>query len=90
MGGEIERKQVELNRQRDEYQSLFERVPCYITIQDKDLKVLRYDSETAVKFAPGQGDACYRAYKERLDGCEVCPVLQTFEDGQCHMGEDLA
>jgi len=89
MSREIERKQTELNRQRDEYQSLFEQVPCYITVQDKDLKVLKYNSETAVEFAPSQGDYCYQAYKGRLDRCEVCPVLQTFEDGQCHVGEEL-
>ncbi|MBW2438550.1 MAG: HAMP domain-containing protein, partial [Deltaproteobacteria bacterium] len=32
MRDEIAKKQLELNKQRDEYQSLFERVPCLITV----------------------------------------------------------
>jgi histidine kinase len=36
MGKKISEKQAELNRQRNEYQNLFERVPCIITVQDRD------------------------------------------------------
>ncbi len=89
MGERIAEKQEELNEQRDEYQSLFEQVPCYITIQDRDLRVIRFNREMAAQFSPEVGDTCYRAYKGRQEKCEVCPVLQTFEDGQCHVGEEV-
>ena len=89
MGKEIAKKQEELNKQRDEYQNLFEQVPCYITVQDRDLKVIQYNRETARQFNPKPGDFCYQAYKCRQERCDICPVLQTFEDGACHTGEEV-
>jgi histidine kinase len=89
MGKEIAAKEEELNKQRDEYQNLFEQVPCYITVQDKDLRILQYNRETARQFAPKPGDYCYQAYKCRHERCDICPVLQTFEDGECHTGQEV-
>ena len=40
MGENIGQKQGELNKQRNEYQSLFELVPCIITVQDRNYKLL--------------------------------------------------
>jgi histidine kinase len=89
MGQKIGEKQDELNKQRDEYQNLFERVPCYITVQDRDLKLVRYNRAIARNFDPQPGFHCYRAYKNRSEPCEVCPVLKTFEDGRSHESEEL-
>jgi len=88
MGKEIADKQVELNRQRNEYQDLFEQVPCYITVQDRDFRIITYNQETSKHFNPQRGEYCYRAYKGREEICEVCPVAQTLEDGACHSGEE--
>jgi histidine kinase len=88
MGDEIQRNHEELDRQRHEYQNLFEQVPCYITVQDRDLKILTFNQETARQFRPTPGDYCYRAYKGRQEPCEVCPVMQTLEDGGCHVSEE--
>jgi len=41
MGKKIGEKQDELNKQKGEYQSLFESAPCYITVQDRDFRLLR-------------------------------------------------
>lgn len=83
----IAEKQEELNRQRTEYQTLFEQVPCYITVQDRQLNIITYNQETAKHFNPQPGTPCYTAYKGLQTQCEPCPVLQTFEDGNCHGGE---
>jgi histidine kinase len=89
MGQEIGEKQEELNKQRDEYQNLFERVPCYITVQDRNLKLIRYNREITRNFDPDPGDYCYRAYKNRSEPCDVCPVLKTFEDGKAYESEEV-
>ena len=81
MGHEIRRKQDELKKQRDKYQNLFELVPCIITIQDRNYKLLRYNSEFADKFNPAPGDFCYHVYKGRNTKCENCPVEKTFQEG---------
>ena len=88
MGKEIGEKQSELNRQKDEYQHLFEAVPCLITVQDRDFKLLQFNQEFNDLFEPRPGDYCYHAYKGRNVKCEVCPVARTFEDGQPHYSEE--
>ena len=77
-----------LNKQRDEYQNLFERVPCLITVQDKNYRLLRYNHEFSESFAPNSGDYCYQAYKGRNSKCEDCPVEKTFKDGLSHYSEE--
>ena len=81
-------KQKGLNIKKHEYQTLFELAPCYITVQDKDLRLIRYNREFADKFSPETGDYCYQAYKGRSERCRVCPVLRTFEDGKPHSSEE--
>lgn len=88
MGKKIGEKQDELNKQKREYQNLFNDAPCYITVQDKDFKLLRYNRKFAEQFDPQPGDYCYQAYKGRSARCKVCPVLRTFEDGESHHSEE--
>jgi histidine kinase len=88
MSMEISEKQSELNQQKDEYQTLFEQVPCLITVQDKNFKLLRYNAEFARSFDPVRDDFCYHAYKGRHEKCVNCPVEKTFQDGCSHYGEE--
>ncbi|MDP3428084.1 MAG: PAS domain S-box protein, partial [Humidesulfovibrio sp.] len=88
MGKSISEKQIELNRQRDEYQSLFSQVPCIITVQDKHFRLLRYNQEFREKFRPRPGDFCYHAYKGRSEKCPNCPVELTFKTGKSHCSEE--
>jgi len=88
MSAKIGEKQEELNKQRDEYQSLFELVPCIITVQDRNYQLLRYNRDFYEKFDPKPGDYCYHAYKGREQKCEICPVEKTFEDGLPHYSEE--
>ncbi len=90
MSREIGEKQAELNKQRDEYQTLFEEVPCIITVQDRNYRLLKYNREFAEKFDPTPGDYCYRAYKGRSEKCPECPVEKTFRDGLSHYSEEIA
>jgi len=88
MSKEIGEKRAELKKQKDEYQALFEQVPCFITVQDKNFKLLRYNDEFAERFDPEWGDFCYHAYKGRDEKCPNCPVEKTFDDGLSHYGEE--
>jgi histidine kinase len=88
MGNEIAANQTELNKQRDEYQNLFEQVPCLITVQDKNYQLIRYNGLFEEKFKPTPGDYCYKAYKGLSEKCAVCPVERTFQDGQSHYTEE--
>ena len=88
MSEKIAQKQAELNEQRNEYQTLFERAPCLITVQDRNYKLLRFNREFAERFDSRPGDYCYEAYKGRNEKCLNCPVERTFADGQIHYGEE--
>jgi len=90
MRREIAEKQEEIKQHWYEYQKLFEEVPCYITVQDRNLKILRYNREFAERFSPEAGEYCFKAYKGRSERCDVCPVLKTFEDGRPHYSEEAA
>jgi histidine kinase len=88
MGRSIGEKQAQLNRQRDEYQTLFSLVPCIITVQDRDFRLLRYNQEFWNKFRPTPGDTCYHAYKGRMSKCPQCPVEDTFKTGKSYTSEE--
>jgi histidine kinase len=88
MGKRIASKQAQLKKQRDEYQNLFELVPCLVTIQDQNYQLVSYNKEFEETFNPTPGDFCFRVYKKRDEKCEVCPVEKTFEDGQSHYGQE--
>jgi len=88
MRKQIGEKQDELTKQREDYQRIFELAPCYITVQNRDFKLIRYNREFAEQFDPKPGDYCYQAYKGRSERCEVCPVEKTFEDGKSHYSEE--
>ena len=88
MQEEIGKQQRELNKQRDEYQNLFELVPCLITIQDRNFRLIRCNRHFLERFSAQVGDPCYHAYKGKEDICDPCPVKRTFEDGKPHYGEE--
>ena len=90
MGYAIDEKTQALNRQRDEYQNLFATVPCIITVQNRDYRLISYNREFANAFNPRPDAYCFEAYKGRDSKCENCPVEKTFADGQPHFSEESA
>jgi histidine kinase len=88
MSSDISQQRAELNKQRYQYQNLFERVPCLITVQDRNYRLLNYNNEFAERFAPQPGDHCYHAYKGRNQKCDPCPVEETYADGLSHYAEE--
>lgn len=90
MAREVLEKQSELNKQIDEYQNLFESVPCIITVQDRNYRILRHNREFETVFQPEAGDYCYRAYKGLEQKCLDCPVEKTFQTGKPQFSEESA
>jgi len=81
-------KQHALNEKMKEYELLFDNVPCIVTVQDLDFKLLEYNKESRERFNPFPGAYCYQAYKGIDEKCEVCPVERTFETGVPHCSEE--
>ena len=72
----------------DCYRHYFEHMPCYLTVQDRDFRVLHANERFRKDFGDFEGRCCYQVYKRRSEKCEVCPVEQTFWDGQCHHSQE--
>jgi PAS domain S-box-containing protein len=72
----------------DFYRQFFDRMPCYLTVQDRDFRVLHANERFRRDFGEHEGRRCYQVYKQRSEKCEVCPVERTFWDGESHRREE--
>lgn len=70
------------------YQQYFQAMPCYLTVQDRDLRVIAANQRFRNDFGDFEGRYCYQVYKHRSEKCESCPVERTFRDGTCHGSEE--
>jgi PAS domain S-box-containing protein len=71
------------------YQEYFESMPCYLSVQDSDLKVIRANRKFIKDFGEYEGRYCYQVYKNRSEKCEYCSVEKTFRDGHSRTSEEL-
>ena len=63
-------------------------MPCYLSIQDRELKILETNHLFREDFGDRVGERCFRVYKDRTSPCPNCPVLKTLEDGENHSSEE--
>jgi len=80
---------TETRRLQREYQILFERVPCYVAVLNRDLRIVRANEKLRDTFGDTTGEHCFRVLKKRPDKCDNCPAEQTFEDGKIHTSEHV-
>lgn len=69
---------------QQEYQILFDRVPCYITVIDRDFRIVRANEAFRESFGDVLNKHCYEVYKHRTSKCPNCPAAKTFKDGRVH------
>ena len=84
---EVKRLQEELRQTQQRYQQLFDEVPCYISLQDRQFRLLAANRRFNDDFDVELGAYCYEVYKHRNEPCPNCPVAKTFEDGRSHQSE---
>ena len=63
---------------------LFDRVPCYLTVINKDFRIVRANDAFHENFGNAVNRHCYEIYKRRDAKCPNCPALKTFKDGKVH------
>jgi PAS domain S-box-containing protein len=83
----VAEKQNRLNQSRQTYRQLFDQSPCFITVQDRDLRLTAANQRFTSEFEGSIGMHCFEAYKQRTEPCPDCPVENTFKDGQPHQSE---
>jgi len=68
---------------------VFNAIPGYLTVQDRDFKIIEANDAFKRNFGDFSGKYCYQIYKHRPERCEDCPVDRTFRDGQKHRSDEI-
>ena len=66
------------------YKHYFEMMPAYLTILDRDLRIIEANRRFRRDFGEYEGRYCYEVNKHRSERCDHCPAERTFRDGQRH------
>lgn len=85
----VKRLQKRLHRSQQKTQRFFDESPCYITVQDRELKLTASNRRFREDFGDDDGLHCYELYKHREEPCLECPVMETFSDGMPHSSEEV-
>lgn len=80
---------TETTRYQREYDLLFEKVPSYVSIIDKNYKIVRANKRLRDTFGDIKGKHCYEVYKKRKKRCRRCPAALTFKDGKDHFSSEI-
>ncbi|MBD3165713.1 PAS domain-containing protein [bacterium] len=84
---EMSRDITETKQFQREYDILFDRVPCYISVLDRQFNVIRANEKYRSTFGEPAGRTCYAIRKHRDTPCRNCPAMETFVDGREHVEE---
>lgn len=80
--------QEELEQTHRDYRRLFEQVPCYISVIDRDFRVVQCNAMYRRDFEVDGDSYCYKVCKHRESPCPKCLVEETFKDGIQHTREE--
>ncbi len=80
---------TETNRYQREYNILFERVPGFISVIDRDFRIVRANKKLRDTFGEVRGKRCWEVYKKRKNKCRHCPADLTFKDGLDHVSSEV-
>ncbi len=85
----VKKLEEKLRRSRERFKLLFEEVPCYISLQDRELRIVQCNRKFREDFGDYVGAYCYEVYKRRGEPCLNCPVARTFRDGKARESEEI-
>ena len=71
------------------YHRYWEEMPCYLSVHDRDFRIIDGNRRFREDFSERMGQYCYKVYKGREEICPDCPVEATFADGRNHPSEQL-
>jgi len=72
----------------EHFRNIIDLLPVYLSIQDRDLKILFANQTFINDFGNGLGKTCHEIYKGSDKECENCPVQKTFNDKKVHLSEE--
>jgi nitrogen-specific signal transduction histidine kinase/CheY-like chemotaxis protein len=82
-----EKKQETLLRLN--YKTVIDLLPCYLTILDKEFKIIYANQRFINDFGDRAGSVCHVVYKGSLNMCRLCPATKSFRDKKIHVSEEI-
>ena len=83
---------TEIKRLQREFQTLFEKVPCYVAVLNRDYRIVRTNERMREVFGASPGAHCWEVLKHRSEKCDDCPAEASFSYGETrsaqHVGVD--
>jgi PAS domain S-box-containing protein len=76
-------------RLQNEYQTLFEHVPCFVAVLNREYRVVKANRMFRKVFGEPTGEHCYTLLKRRQSKCDDCPAERTFADGATHVSRHV-
>jgi len=70
------------------YQALLHSVTDYVVGVNKNYQIIMANNLFKKKFGSPSDGSCFNHWKNRDAKCEICPVEQSFQDGQAHISEE--
>ena len=84
------RSEKELRLSKEEWESSFNAIEDMVTIQDKNMRILRANRAAAAYLGVGveylAGKYCYEVFRGKAEACANCPEVLTLNDGLHHTG----
>ncbi len=74
-------------RSEKDYQQLFNEVPCFTYVVDRDFQIVEHNRKFEDYFGHHIGEYCFGILKNRDDPCSKCTVAKTFKDGGRYSSE---
>lgn len=71
----------------DRYRQYWEEMPCYLSVHDREFRIVDGNRLFREDFGDRIGEYCYRVYKRREEVCPDCPVEATFLEGEGQVSE---
>ena len=85
---ELKHLQDLLERTQRNYRRLFDQVPCYISVVNRDLRVVQSNALYRRDFGEGANAYCFKLCKGRSTPCSDCLLVESFKDGKVHSREE--
>ena len=74
-------------RSQQNYQQLFNEVPCFVFVQDGDYHITEANRKFEEYFGHHIGEYCFGICKNRDEPCRECPVQKTIKEGKNQASE---
>jgi len=83
----VREKTRELETSEKRYVQLFNESPAYISIIDRNFRIVEFNKQIEKQFGNVTGRCCYKTFKQLDEPYHNCPVRKTFQDGMNHTAE---